>query len=93
MYLIFGGECYYASGGANDLLDKDIDKDTAIEKAKSFLGKNAVTYIVPEEDLEWDDEQCHPIEWVHVFDINNNKVVYESDNKPLGGHKVLKIRG
>lgn len=89
-FLIFGGQCFYASGGANDFICQEPSLHYAIKKAKELIGKNAVTHIANKDDLDWDSDQYHTIEWVHVIDYMN-KIVYESDEKPLGGNRVLKI--
>ena len=44
MYLIFGGSCYYASGGANDLIETHDDKSCAIKRAIELIGFSAVTH-------------------------------------------------
>ena len=91
MFIIFGGECYYASGGIRDLLGKEDSKETAITLAKELLGKLAITEIVNyDPDEEW--TVSHEIEWVHVVDTDTCKIIYESENTPFGINKVLEIR-
>ena len=48
MYLVFGGHCYYANGGANDLIGQFMKKDAAIECAISCIGMEAI--IEKDED-------------------------------------------
>ncbi|GAF89181.1 unnamed protein product, partial [marine sediment metagenome] len=38
MFLIFGGECYYANGGAKDLIETHEDKSCAIQIAVELIG-------------------------------------------------------
>lgn len=82
MYLIFGGECYYGHGGANDLLcSYSGDMELAISKAESFVG----TEVVIDEDLDnLIFESSSEIQWVHVFDIESNAIVHRSEAKPYG---------
>ena len=88
MYFIFGGECYYASGGGYDLLQKEKDYTKAIEKAKLLIGQN----IVIEEDSEgiWLELE---IQWTHVMDVSTGEVIKRFGDLPYGqGRKPIRIR-
>jgi hypothetical protein len=72
MYLIFGGECFYASGGANDFIESHSNKGAAISRAKEIIGMKALTK----------DGCGYEVCWSHVYDVNANSVIYKSDIKP-----------
>lgn len=61
-FIIFGGQAYYAQGGAFDILDIVTSEADAIRIAAS----------------KYEDEQRYPkeIDWVHVFDTVTATVVY-----------------
>jgi hypothetical protein len=84
MFLIFGGECYYANGGAKDLIETHEDKGCAIQVAVELIGQEAITYKANEEDLEWDEDRHCDIEWTQVFDTETHEIIYKSDNEPYG---------
>ncbi len=92
MYLIFGGELYYAAGGGFDLLGTDEDDAKAKERAEALLGMYAVT-----ERAEWSDDRHddfgHYIEWTHVIDGATGKIVAEFGDRAFGaGAVVIEIR-
>jgi hypothetical protein len=82
MFIIFGGQSFYASGGANDILAVLYGRDFSIEKAKSYIGMKAVR----EEAPDWNDEDVEsigvPIEWVQVYDVVARETIYKSEGKP-----------
>ena len=79
MYIIFGSCSFYASGGANDILNVFGSEFYAIEKAKTYIGKRAVRA----EPTEWDkDGVSVPIEWVQVYDVVARKTIYKSEGRP-----------
>jgi hypothetical protein len=79
MFIIFGGQSYYASGGANDILDVVYGRDFSIAKAVSYIGMQAVQG----EPTEWDEEGLSvPIEWVQVYDAVARETIYKSKGKP-----------
>ena len=79
MFIIFGGQSYYASGGANDILGFAKKSNEAIEKANSYVGMKAVR----EDPSEWDDDGLSvPIEWVQVYDVLEDEIIYKSEGKP-----------
>jgi hypothetical protein len=82
MYLIFGGEGFYASGGGNDYLDRREDKIEAMRLAKTLIGELTVGMDEPRDDGE--SEQKMTVEWVHVVDSSTMEIVFESETKPYG---------
>ncbi len=61
MFLIFGGDRFYAAGGGNDFDSLHTDKDSAIERCK-----NSVDVM----DNTGNDE------WSHVFDTEKGEVIF-----------------
>lgn len=93
MFLIFGGERYYASGGGFDLLHKTTTKEDAVEKAESFLGKKAVFEVVDWSD-DREDDTCSNIEWTHVLDVSSGKIIANFGENPYGNQRqAIEIRG
>tara|TARA_R110000851_G_scaffold160243_2_gene303481 strand:- start:409 stop:687 length:279 start_codon:yes stop_codon:yes gene_type:complete len=92
MYLIFGGTCYYASGGANDLIETHDDKSCAIQRAIELIGLSAVTYKAKKEDLDWDNDVSHEIEWTQVYSAESGEVVHRSDNTPYADKQILEVK-
>lgn len=90
MFIIFGGNCFYARGGGNDILGMDANREVAIDKAKAMEDRFAVTRFG-----EWcdkgDEHTKHKIEWVHVFDMHNIEIIYESKRFPHGACPTLAI--
>jgi hypothetical protein len=82
MYLIFGGQAYYASGGANDLIETHDDESCAIQRAVELINLYAVTYKAKKEDLDWDEDDKHKIEWTQVYSTEKGEVIYKSDERP-----------
>jgi len=94
MYLIFGGQSFYANGGINDLIETHDDKSHAIQRAVELIGLKAVTYKCNPEDIEWDEDQCHEIEWTQVYDVDNGDVIYKSEVTPFGDNDgVIEVVG
>jgi len=62
-YLLFGGECYYARGGAHDLLGSGNSSDDLI-KSEALNARD--------------------IEWWHVYDTVERKIVCRSEAIPHG---------
>ncbi len=92
MYLIFGGSCYYASGGANDLIENHDDKSCAIQRACELIGLSAITYKAKKEDLDWDDEVSHEIEWTQVYSVEGGEVIYRSDATPYADKQIIGVK-
>lgn len=91
MYLIFGGESYYASGGANDLIEAHDDKSCAIQRAIELLGMYAIEYESPIDD-EWDNDEGCKIEWTQVYSVESGEVIYKSDGVPHGeSNGIIKV--
>ncbi|MCZ4284530.1 hypothetical protein O4H29_06745 [Marinobacter salarius] len=80
MYLVFGGQSYYATGGGFDLLGTFEEGAKAWDFAASVIGKRT----------EWDDEvfpddpTSSPIEWSHILDLKSGKVTAEFGDSPHG---------
>ena len=92
MFLIFAGECFYASGGAYDLCHNTEDEKEALDHAKGLLGRRIVTDVAEWSDDRTDDDTT-VIEWSHVFDTSKQEVVAEFGDCPLGaGNMPLEIR-
>ena len=92
MYLIFGGERYYAYGGGFDLLGIEEDAAKAKERAESLISMYAVT-----EKAEWSDDRRddigHYIEWAHVVDGATGKIIAEFGDRAFGaGAVAVEIR-
>lgn len=90
MYLLFGGESYYASGGANDFISGHVEFMDAVNAAEEALGKEAVTHIPEEKDIEWDELASHTIEWVHIFKCDTKEIVFRF-GEPYGGKQILTV--
>lgn len=74
MYLIFGGEEYYARGGALDYLASSDDKAKALELARSLLGMCKVTRVATwSEDRDKDYKDI--IEWVNIIDTDTGRII------------------
>lgn len=80
-YLVFGSANYYAHGGAYDLLFKSDDREEALLASSNLIGELAV-YEESDND-HWDDI-TNEIEWSHVLDVVDNKVIAEFGGKPYG---------
>lgn len=83
MYLIFGGERYYASGGANDLIETHEDESCAVQRAVELIGLRAVYRKPNPEDIDWDEGESNQIEWSQVYSVELGEIIYKSDNKPF----------
>lgn len=92
MYLVFGGERYYANGGGYDLLLSHEDKSTAISEASSMIGKQMVFEIAEDfEDRSFDTYNY--IEWTHVLDTENGEVVETFGERPYSQCKqAIEVR-
>ena len=92
MYLIFGGQRYYASGGANDLIATHDDEGHAIQIATDSIGMRAITRKALPEDAKWDDDEYREVEWTQVYSVDSGEVIYESESTPYGtGYKVIEL--
>ncbi len=92
MYLIFGSEQYYATGGAFDLLSHNDDFEEACKFAEEQIGRYVVTEIADWSDDRLDD-QGHYIEWTHVFDCTKKEIVKEFGTGSFcGSRKLITIR-
>ena len=71
-YLLFGGEQYYASGGANDFVAGSDNLLELVSKGQSLMGAR------PSDG--WFSE----FEWWHILDTESRKIVESSECKPYG---------
>lgn len=83
MFLVFGGERYYAAGGGFDLLGRSEDRGEAIAFAQQAIGWEM---IYADRDFPDDDlfEQRTPIEWAHVLDAETGVIVAKFGERPHG---------
>lgn len=70
MLILFGGENYYAKGGANDFICANSDIAHLVRLAKKLCVDKYFHY--------------QEIEWWHVFDTAQNKIVAQSDQQAQG---------
>lgn len=83
MYLIFSGECYYPSGGANDYIAQKDTLEDAKNTAKELIGKT-LTYS--------DGINC-TAEWSHIMNTKTGLIVAKFGESPYGYKKqVVEIR-
>lgn len=92
MFLIFGGSCYYASGGAYDLLGCESDLKDALVLAGGLIGKEAV-----QEKSKWADDPDYDtscvIEWTHVLNTESKEIVFTCGERVYGAGKMtIEIR-
>lgn len=92
MFLIFGGESYYASGGCSDYLCSRDNLKDAIKEAERLIGRRAVTHIPRVEDVSWDCVFSYEIEWTRVFDCSKLETVHTVGYSYGGDSKVIEIR-
>lgn len=79
MFFIFGGECFYASGGGFDLLAKIEDEREAFKEAEKLIGMEAVY------GNEWDP--VITIQWTHIMDGSTGEVIKRFGAFPYGMHR------
>lgn len=80
-YLIFAGQQYYASGGANDLVCIEEHQDVAERKALELY--NIGTIEIGDKLIDLD------IEWVQVFDLVNKDFIAEHGDVHYSEHGML----
>ena len=90
-FMIFGGECYYASGGAYDLIETCADEEEALEKAKAWIGKALYHGNPSQEDIDNDYAYSTPIEWIQVYDCKEHKVIWKNRNAHGAGEMFSSI--
>ena len=80
-FCVFGGDCYYAEGGFNDFRGAFVTLDDALFFAKT------------EKPIYKGSQATQPIlEWWHVFDFEEKKVVAFSDCQAYGAKKDFLFR-
>jgi hypothetical protein len=82
-YLVFVGQVYYSVGGACDFLASKENIEEAIELAQRVIGTEINTF---DKSQYFDDDKngSTPIEWSHVFDLKEEKIIKEFGRSPLG---------
>ena len=87
-YLIFCGECYYASGGARDFYKSVDTLEEAIESAKEAFSMRSIREELPWEEYPEDRFEYDKIEWSHVFDLQEQKIVHREGRDALGSDSL-----
>ena len=86
-YLVFGGQDFYASGGAYDYIDGFESLESAIECANESIGKYQVIRLSSGEECA-----TSKIEWTHVFDTESKQIVHEpNDCAHNGGDMTIRL--
>ena len=89
-FLVFGGKCFYAAGGFNDLV---ASFDSAIDAVVYCEQTNDVEIPLADWQIEHNgdpnreyDEVPGSIEfeWYQVFDSTTNRIIASSTREPLG---------
>lgn len=95
MYLVFCGESFYASGGANDVVRRFDALAAAEEYASNLIGRQMVL-MVNDWGGDLDDDYCEKVEWSHVFDTESMSIVQRFGRAPYGegedGAGIIEIR-
>jgi hypothetical protein len=83
MFFIFGGEQYYADGGARDMISRTCDKQLAESIAKGLIGTKVP---IVESWMDPEDWMDMTIEWTQVMDKEGT--IHFEFGKPYGkgGH-------
>jgi len=83
MFLIFGGERYYASGGANDYIDCRDTINDAKAFAENLIGDRAI-YERCGRNGDPDMGIGCWIEWAHIMDAKTGLIVERFGGRPYG---------
>jgi len=67
-YLLFGGSCYYPSGGMNDLITKSNDRSLLVK--------------IVEQLTEEDENGIGEIDWYQIYDQETEKIIIKSKHQP-----------
>lgn len=70
-FFVFAGAVHYANGGWHDFCGAFLSADKAVEYAESLIGTKM-------QKRGYDDT----IEWWHVADVRENKIVAKSADEP-----------
>lgn len=94
MYILFSGECYYASGGYNDFTGQYYTLAQAVKAANMLqaygdVGVDCEDYEMFETDSYDNHNRKHDgkFEWWHVVDSETQKIVAESGSSPYGSRE------
>lgn len=72
LYLVFAGETYYATGGANDLVRVfEDDPNAAFEFCDALVEGTA-------EDFGWPRPRGFDYDWAHVLHASACKIIHEA---------------
>ena len=85
MFLIFGGESFYPSGGGYDYIDIDSSFKEACKKAENFIDKKGRVRYGEEGNCTF----LVDIEWTHVVDSESGKVVAKFGRMPYGDGPLI----
>jgi hypothetical protein len=92
-YLVFAGQCFYASGGWNDFLSAHDDLAEAVQAAKVVIGKRLIKGIALGD---WDCDETFDAEWYQVVDLVEGRVVDTNVNEYeigiLGGKPTIGVK-
>lgn len=80
-FLVFGGEAYYASGGAKDLLLTTNNLIEALKFAEQAIGK---TRTDEPQECKWRYAQTVEIEWTQVYSLPKDSIIMRYGEEPLG---------
>ena len=85
MFLIFGGERYYPSGGGYDYIDMDSSLKNACKKAENFIEKKGRSRSGEEGNCTF----LIDIEWTHVFNSESGEIVARFGSMPYGDGSLI----
>ena len=88
LFFIFGGEQFYADGGARDIISRTCDKQLAESIARALIGKKVPiveNWIDPKYWLDM------TIEWTQVMDEEGT--IHFEFGKPYGKGGRFEFRG
>lgn len=91
MYLIFAGEQFYGTGGANDFIDSFEIIEEAMEKAEALIGSRIIYEISDWSDDASDDQGIY-IDWSHVFCTKDKRIIKRIGVKPFGEQPIIEVR-
>lgn len=72
-YMLFAGECHYATGGAYELFDIYDDLEDAINMGRQILEVEAV---ITTGGGQWG----RMVDWCHIYDIDKREIVWQAGN-------------
>lgn len=84
-YLLFAGECYYATGGYNDFYGSFDYLIDAIKVANQLLAEGDVG-VDTDESVYWESRRknYNYFDWWQIVDSETNRIVMKSGVTPYG---------